>query len=135
MKITKRYLDETRELIDILQDMREQIEGLKDAAFSTTAAILDDVKVQTSGKKDRVGGFVTSYVSLEERYDKLANEYTDRVAAINKASKELPPKEQMIVIEYYVLGQEISEICRRIYVSERTAYRMKQSAVQRLSAA
>lgn len=132
-KITKQYLDETRDMIEVLQDMQDRINEMKDAASSTTAAILDDVKVQTSGKKDRVGGLVTAYVSLEERFDRLSNEYANRTAAIYKASRDFPPKEQAIIYEYYVLGHDMPEIYRKLHVSERTAYRLRQSAIQRLS--
>ena len=71
MKVTKGYLEETRELVVSLVEMAAEIRQLQEQAVSTPGQLFSDVRVQTTNKTDAMADRVVKYADLEELYINL----------------------------------------------------------------
>ena len=90
MKVTKGYLEETRELVVSLVEMAAEIRQLQEQAVSTPGQLFSDVRVQTTNKTDAMADRVVKYADLEELYINLHRQYLDRFEAVTDAIKTIP---------------------------------------------
>lgn len=94
MKVTKGYLEETRELVVSLVEMAAEIRQLQEQAVSTPGQLFSDVRVQTTKKTDAMADRVVKYADLEELYVNLHRQYLDRFEVVTDAIRTIPVREQ-----------------------------------------
>lgn len=129
MKVTKDYLEETREVVVHLREMAEDITRLKEKAVATPSQLFSDVRVQTTKKIDTMADRVVKYADLEELYTRTYDWYLDRHSEIQRVIRTLPFKEQLLVIRYYLGGESVPDVCAALYVCRSTFYRLLRSAL------
>ena len=133
MKVTKGYLEETRELVVSLVEIAAEIRQLQEQAVSTPGQLFSDVRVQTTNKTDAMADRVVKYADLEELYINLHRQYLDRFEAVTDAIKTIPVREQIITIRYYLRGETCPEICDALYISRSTFYNRLRSALTHIA--
>lgn len=133
MKVTKGYMEETRELVVSLVEMAAEIRQLQEQAVSTPGQLFSDVRVQTTTKTDAMADRVVKYADLEELYINLHRQYLDRLEVVTDAIKSIPVREQIITIRYYLRGETCPEICGALYISRSTFYNRLRSALMHIA--
>ena len=133
MKVTKGYLEETRELVVSLVEMAAEIRQLQEQAVSTPGPLFSDVRVQTTKKTDAMADRVVKYADLEELYINLHRQYLERFEVVTDAIRSIPVREQIITIRYYLRGETCPEICDALYISRSTFYKRLRNALAHIA--
>ena len=103
------YLEKLPDLVDKIADCEKLITKLKAVAEKRTSNLTPD-KVQASGKKDKVGDNVCSYVVVEKRkqgYEEKRKEILDTIDT-------LPASESRVIYQRYVNDKFLNEIANDI---------------------
>lgn len=132
MRLTREYLEETRKMRLNLQEMDGEIKELKNRAMYKPAALFSE-KVQASRKVDAMESKIVSYAGLESVYTDMYNEWLERYGIIIDGIRNIPYKEQLVIIWYYLEAETVPSACSKKYISRSTFFRLQRSALAHIA--
>lgn len=74
---TKQYLSQISRLDRMIKNKMTELAQYKELAYGLSA-VANEERVQTSPDFDKIGGKVTKIIEMEEKIDKLIDEYVDK---------------------------------------------------------
>lgn len=133
MRITKEYLEETRKMRLDLQRMDEEIKELKGRTMYKPTALFPE-KVQTSRKVDAMESRIVAYAGLENTYADMYSQWLERYGIIIDRIRDIPYREQLAIIWFYLEAESVPDICSRKYISRSTFFKRHRSALAHIVA-
>jgi hypothetical protein len=128
-----RYLSQVEDIDLMINEKQEMIDNLWSIASGTSMNLTAD-KVQTS-PGDKIGNITVKLVDLEKEItndiDNLINLKADVMRTIDRYVDNM--KQRKVLYARYLRFQAIQTTARELHVSERTAYRMHVSGVQKVA--
>lgn len=126
---TQDYLKQIERLDRMIQNKLSEISQLKHMAKSITIAP-QEVKVQTSNDKDRMGNVVVKLVDLEKETDKLVDDYIDKRKRIIEQIDSIKDTNMYHVLsERYIMRKELSVIAVEMGYSFKQVCRIHGNAL------
>ncbi len=127
---TKQYLSQVRKCDKRIDKELEELAYLKELANGISSVSTTDVKVKSSGEKDLLSKRVVKIVELEEKIDKMVDDYVEKRRVILEQIHDLDNEtEKTVLHEFFFKGKTIDEIAGEIGYSTRSAYNIYSSAL------
>ena len=129
----KEYLDQAILIDKDIDSKTDMIRFLESLATNMTANMNGD-RVQTSGEGRRMADSVDKIVDLQSEIDAKRISLCDLIEAMYKLIQKLDDKEERLVLEKKYFGHmTMRDIGYDLGVSERTVYRLYNSAIEKLN--
>lgn len=127
----EQYLGTIRNKVQEYKLMRNEIDALEYAASGMGAIRYDKEHVDGSSGKDRLVEFVSDALEKRAIAEALLYEIDDLKMNCYRTIKRIKNTDERIVLEwYYINARPMQEIMRKISVSQRKAYYIKDDALE-----
>lgn len=128
-----RYLSQVEYIDEMIGEKQDMIDSLR-SSITGTSACSDNERVQTS-PKDRLSEtcakIVDLYEQLNDDIDKLVDLKAEVIREVDQYVDDL--KQRRVLYLRYLKYMPMPSIAKEMHISERTAYRLHNEAVQKLS--
>lgn len=125
----KEYLEEIRELDNLIKTIKEQIE-IETAKLTDTAVHYKEIQVQTSGAKDKIGERTPKIADFQIELEQYIQELQEKKSKALALIKKIPAKSQRLLILCYMQNKTMKEIEREMKLSHKSASEKKNKAVK-----
>ena len=125
---TKQYLQQISRLDRLINNKLSEISQLKELAYSIKA-ITNEERVQTTPNFDKIGTAYCKIEEMEEKLDKLIDEYVDKknliISQIDKIENEIYYN---ILFARYIEKKTFEKIADEMTYSRRQIIRLHESS-------
>lgn len=128
----KEYLQQIRKCDLIIQNKRETIQALKDAASRITPAPSDGIMVKKSKRIDGMESRICEYLTMEQELEDEIIACTRTRLEVIATLEQLPPTYNSVLYQVYVLGKTTQEVAIDSYRSYSWAKQTHRRAIQAL---
>lgn len=126
------YLKQIRDVERTLKNKRDELEALRYKASGATAIRYD--KVQTS-PKDYLSMAIADIIEIEKQIEEDAASIEDMKGGAYAIVRRIESADQRALIEWFYLnGISMTETADRMNMSERTAYYLREDALESFGA-
>ena len=127
---TKDYLNQISRLNRMINNKLTEILQLKELSYSISA-VRNEEKVKSSSDLDRIGSSYAKIDEMERNLDKVIDEYADKKNLIIKQIMKLESKKhQRILYEKYIKFKSISEISKKLDMTDRGCKKAHKKALE-----
>ena len=131
----KEYLQQIKELNDVITNKKVELYQLECLATSTTAPT-DREAVQTSNISDKVGSCATKIVQLEEEIEQAISVYlaarSERLAVIEKV-RLLNHNRYSVLFKCYVEYKQLTDVAKEMCLSYAYVLEIHHKALQNVA--
>lgn len=131
----KEYLNQIKNIDEILQCNKEELQSLREFSTSIASSSSDSVKVMSSkdNTEARYASVVHQIVEMEEAIKNNVEESLSlKIEVRNAITKLKDPRYKLLLLNKYVHGLSWTEICDKMQIGQTTAYRYHTTALQQL---
>lgn len=127
---TKDYLNQISRLNRMINNKLTEILQLKELSCSIST-VRNEEKVKSSSDLDRIGSSYAKIDEMERNLDKVIDEYADKKKLIIKQIMKLENKKhQRILYEKYIKFKSISEISKKLDMTDRGCKKAHKKALE-----
>lgn len=134
-KTKKEYLNQIKNIDEILQCNQEELRSLRELSTSITGSSTDSVKVMSS-KNDteaKYASVIHQIAEMEEAISKSVEESIMLKMEVRNTIMRLKnPTHRLVLLHKYVHGLTWLEICDKMEIAETTAYKYHSLALESL---
>ena len=124
----KEYLKQIRNIALTVRHIQNELERLRADAASASIN-LDGMPHATSGNSDRLARLAIKMAEYNTELQDELNALLDEKAKAIKMIKTLPPKQQTILVEYYIHVKTWEQIAEEMDISVRHCHRLHGNAL------
>ena len=124
----KEYLKQIRSIALTVKRIQNELERLRADAASASIN-LDGMPHATSGNSDRLARLAIKMAEYNTELQDELNALLDEKAKAIKMIKTLPPKQQTILVEYYIHVKTWEQIAEEMDISVRHCHRLHGNAL------
>lgn len=130
---TVKYLSQVKYINEMIGEKQDIIDSLL-SSITGTSASTDNERVQTS-PKDRLGETCVKIADLNEQLNKDIDSFVDMKAEVMQTIDQYVDdlRERRLLYLRYLKFMSITESAREMHISERTAYRLHNGAIWKIS--
>lgn len=131
----EQYLKSIREKIKAYQDTLLEIEALEYAAAGVGAIRYDKEHVDGGQDVDRMFMFATDAVEKRAEAEELLLEVDELKYNCYHYIRKMDNADERIILEWlYINAMTMQEVIRKLYISERKAYNIREDALEHFGA-
>lgn len=124
------YLKQIRDVERTMKNKRDELEALRYKASGATAIRYDKDKVQTS-PQDYLSMAIMDIIEIEKQIEEDSASIEDMKGSAYAIVRQMKSADQRALIEWFYLnGISMTETADRMNMSERTAYYLRDDALE-----
>ena len=128
------FLKQIRDVERTLKNKRDELEALRYRASGVTAIRYDKDKIQTS-PKDYLSMAIADIIEIEKQIEEDSASIEDIKGSAYAIVRRMESPDQRALIEWFYLnGVSMNETAERMSMSERTAYYLRDDALESFGA-